>query len=180
MVNHGLSTAGLFLLVAMFYERSRTRDLTRTGGMYRAAPALGVAFLLVALASLGLPGLNHFVGEFLVILGTFASNRGFGVIAAVGVVLSAIYLLWAYQRMMHGPLPVQGAGDGQPAARSPVRRDLRRLEYAVLVPLIAAIVAIGVYPKPFLDRINPSARDSVREVVESHASASPRTEAGGP
>jgi NADH-quinone oxidoreductase subunit M len=171
MVNHGLSTAALFLVVAMVAARTGTRDFARMGGLYQSVPALGTAFLLVALASLGLPGLNHFVGEFLVILGTFAANRGFAVVAAIGIVLTAIYLLWAYQRIMHGPVaPGLAPGErlspavGAAPARS-IRRDLRPVEYTILVPLIVAIVAIGMYPKPLLDRINPSTRQ-VNAIVQ--------------
>ena len=132
--------------------------------MAAVTPRLAGAFLVVALASIGLPGLNHFVGEFLVIVGTFSFNHAFAALAATGVVLSVIYLLWAYQRMMHGPLraPIAGgAADDPDAGRglSPPTRihpDLRRFEIGLLVPLIAAMIFIGVYPKPFLDRINPT------------------------
>jgi NADH-quinone oxidoreductase subunit M len=166
MVNHGLSTAALFLVVAMVAARTGTREFDRMGGLYRSGPVLATAFLLVALASLGLPGLNHFVGEFLVILGTFAANRGFAVVAAIGIVLTAIYVLWAYQRIMHGPVapglvPGQRLSPAVGAAPAPsVRRDLRPVEYTILVPLILAILAIGVYPRPLLDRIGPSARQA--------------------
>src|SRR6266545_3333021 len=102
MVNHGLSTGALFLLVGMLYERSHTRDLDALGGMGKTVPLLSGFFLLVALSSLGLPGLNGFVGEFLILLGSFARHRALTVVGATGVILSAIYLLWAYQRMAHG------------------------------------------------------------------------------
>jgi NADH-quinone oxidoreductase subunit M len=166
MVNHGLSTAALFLVVAMITFRTGTRELDRMGGLYGSGPILATGFLLVALASVGLPGLNHFVGEFLVILGTFAANRGFAVVAAIGIVLTAIYLLWAYQRIMHGPArePALSPALGAAPARS-VRRDLRPAEYTILVPLILGMIAIGVYPKPLLDRIGPSARQ-VNAVVQ--------------
>jgi NADH-quinone oxidoreductase subunit M len=163
MVNHGLTTAALFLLVQMVADRTLTRDVREMGGMGSVAPRLAGVFLIVALASIGLPGLNHFVGEWLVILGSFAFNHLFAALAATGIVLSAIYLLWAYQRMMQGPLraPIAGGaidgnedGDLPPPTR--IRPDLRRFELALLVPLIAMMVFIGVYPKPFLDRINPS------------------------
>ncbi|MGH2658180.1 MAG: NADH-quinone oxidoreductase subunit M [Actinomycetota bacterium] len=147
MVNHGLSTGALFLLVGMVYERTHTRDLSQMGGLGAPMPWLMGAFLFVSLSSLGLPGLNNFVGEFLVILGTFAANRAFGAIAAAGVVLAAIYLLWAYQRMAHGPLP----------ARHAEHPDLSVREYALLAPVLAAIIALGIYPNLLLDRINPTA-----------------------
>ena len=148
MVNHGLSTGALFLLVGMLYDRLHTRDLGEMGGLARRMPVLSGVFLVVALSSLALPGLNGFVGEFLVLLGTFVVSGPFAVVAAAGVVLSAVYLLWAYQRAMHGE------PRGIPQARY---RDLSPREYAVLVPVVALIVAIGVYPKPFLDRIEPAA-----------------------
>ena len=146
MVNHALSTGALFVLVGMLYERTRTRDLARMGGVAQVTPRMATALLIVALASAGLPGLNNFVSEFLVILGAFTANEAWGAIAASAVLLSAIYLLWAYQRAMHGPVREEHVG----------ARDLSRLEYAVLVPLIAAIVFLGVYPKPALERIDPT------------------------
>jgi NADH-quinone oxidoreductase subunit M len=153
MVNHGLSTGALFLLVGMIYERTHTRDLGAMGGLGSVTPWLAGTFLFVALSSLGLPGLNNFVGEFLVILGTLGRNVWFGSIAAVGVVLAAIYLLWAYQRLAHGAAP-----DGR---RHP---DLSLREVLVLAPVLAAILAFGVYPKVLLDRVNPTAAEIVSQV----------------
>ncbi len=154
MVNHGLSTGALFLLVGMVYERTHTRDLDRMGGLARGMPWLMGVFLFVALSSLGLPGLNNFVGEFLVILGTFARNRAFGAIAAAGVVLAAIYLLWAYQRMAHGPVTEEHA-------KHP---DLSIREVALIAPVLAAILVVGVYPRLLLDRINPTTTRIVQQV----------------
>jgi NADH-quinone oxidoreductase subunit M len=152
MVNHGLSTGALFLLVGMLYERTHTRDLSKMGGLGRYVPALAGVFLFVALSSIGLPGLNGFVGEFLVLLGAFIANKAFAAIAVGAVVLAAIYLLWAYQRMMHGTLV------NEEHAKLP---DLSRLDYAILVPILAAILFIGIYPKPLLDKIEPSSARSV-------------------
>jgi NADH-quinone oxidoreductase subunit M len=152
MVNHGLSTGALFLLVGMMYERTHTRDLGRMGGLAPIVPAFAGVFLFVVLSSIGLPGLNGFVGEFLVLLGAFATTKAFAVIAVAGVVLAAIYLLWGYQRMMYGELKV-------PEFR--LIPDLKAREYAILVPIMAAILFIGIYPKPLLDRIEPSANQSV-------------------
>jgi NADH-quinone oxidoreductase subunit M len=115
-------------------------------------PVLAGVFLFVALSSIGLPGLNGFVGEFLVLLGTFVVNKAFAVIAVTAVVLAAIYLLWAYQRAMHGTL-VDESHASLP--------DLSAREYAILVPIMAAILLIGVFPRPFLDRIESSAANSV-------------------
>jgi NADH-quinone oxidoreductase subunit M len=152
MVNHGLSTGALFLLVGMLYERTHTRDLRRMGGLGGIMPVLAGVFLFMALSSIGLPGLNGFVGEFLVLLGTFVVNKAFAVIAVTAVVLAAIYLLWAYQRAMHGTL-VDESHASLP--------DLSAREYAILVPIMAAILLIGVFPRPFLDRIESSAANSV-------------------
>jgi NADH-quinone oxidoreductase subunit M len=154
MVNHGLSTGALFLLVGMVYERTHTRSLSEMGGLAAGMPWLMGAFLFVSLSSLGLPGLNNFVGEFLVILGTFARNPAFGAIAAIGVVLAAIYLLWAYQRMAQGPVPAKHAN----------HPDLSTREYALLAPVVALILLIGVYPKPLLDRIDPTSSRIVKAV----------------
>jgi NADH-quinone oxidoreductase subunit M len=168
MVNHGLSTGALFLLVGMLYDRLHTRDLGEMGGLARRMPALSGVFLVVALSSLALPGLNGFVGEFLVLLGTFVVSGPFAVVAAAGVVLSAVYLLWAYQRAMHG----------EPRGIIQARyRDLSPREYAVLVPVVALIVAIGVYPKPFLDRIEPAAERHA-ELIHQEPPA-PVVRAGG-
>ena len=147
MVNHGLSTGALFLIVGMLYERTHTRNLDAMGGLASRMPWLAGIFLVVALSSLALPGLNGFVGEFLVLVGTFPVARVFTSVAAVGIVLAAIYLLWAYQRAMHGPIRDE-------------HRDLPDLsprEWVVLAPVVALIVAIGVFPKPLLERIEPAA-----------------------
>ncbi len=154
MVNHGLSTGALFLLVGMVYERTHTRSLSEMGGLAAGMPWLMGAFLFVSLSSLGLPGLNNFVGEFLVILGTFARNRAFGSIAAIGVVLAAIYLLWAYQRMAHGPVSAKHAN----------HPDLSARESALLAPVLALILVIGMYPKPLLERIDPTSSRIVNAV----------------
>src|SRR5712692_2933826 len=113
MINHGLSTGALFLLLGMLYDRIHTRDLARMGGLGRVVPVYAGVFLFVALSSIGLPGLNGFIGEFLVILVTFIVSKPFAVAAVTGVVLSAIYMLWGYQRAMQGPLPISwGAAGG--------------------------------------------------------------------
>ena len=159
MVNHGLATGALFLLVGMVYERTHTRDLAKMGGLASVMPWLTGAFLFAVFASVGLPGLNSFVGEFLVIVGTFAVNHWFGSIAAIAVVLAAIYLLWSYQRMAFGP----------------VREEHRQLpdvslrEVAVLAPVLALLLVFGVYPKILTDRIDPTteARDRARRSAGS-------------
>ena len=102
MVNHGLSTGALFLLVGMIYERRHTREIAALKGLQKSAPILAGVFTLVMLSSIGLPGLNGFAGEFLILVGSFLTRRWFTVVAAVGVILAALYLLWAYQRVFHG------------------------------------------------------------------------------
>jgi NADH-quinone oxidoreductase subunit M len=169
MVNHGLSTGGLFLVVGMLYERTHTRDLGRLGGLGTPAPVLAGLFLVLALSSLGLPGLNGFVGEFLILVGTFDVSRVMAIVGAAGIVLAAIYLLWAYQRSMHGVLPASLAGTPDVSAR----------ELVVLVPVVVAIVAIGVYPKPLLERIEPSADRHVRLIQVQPESATAAAQAAG-
>jgi NADH-quinone oxidoreductase subunit M len=164
MVNHGLSTGALFLLVGMLYERIHTRDLGRMGGFAVPMPAFAGVFLFVALSSIGLPGLNGFVGEFLILLGTFLATKAYAVIAVTGVVLAAIYLLWSYQRSMHG-VPVIAGGAGRPGDGDGHGRfglwDLDLREYLILAPILAAILFIGLFPKPLLQRIEPAAGQTV-------------------
>ncbi len=168
MINHGLSTGALFLLVGMLYERIHTRELAKMGGLGAVVPVYAGVFLFVALSSIGLPGLNGFVGEFLVILGTLIVGKAFAVAAVTGVVLSAIYLLWGYQRAMLGPLPISGGatnghGNSSNGGRSALGRlkDLELREYFIIVPIMAAILFIGIYPKPLLSRIEPTANNTL-------------------
>src|SRR6202011_2868393 len=140
MVNHGLSTGALFLLVGMIYERRHTRLISELNGLQKVAPWLAAIFTVVMLSSIGVPGLNGFVGEFLVLIGTFITHRWWAVVAATGVILAAFYLLWAYQRVFHG-VPT---GDN---AEFP---EMTWRERGVILPLIVLIVFLGVYPKPVL------------------------------
>ncbi|HEX3326241.1 MAG TPA: NADH-quinone oxidoreductase subunit M [Actinomycetota bacterium] len=148
MLNHGLSTGALFLLVGAIYDRRHTRQIAEFGGLARSIPILAGIFLFVLLSSIGLPGLNGFVGEFLILVGTFFRYRWWVVPAAFGIVLAAIYLLWAYQRVFQGEITRE---------ENRTLRDINLREVAMLAPVVALIVFIGVYPKPFLDRIEPSA-----------------------
>ena len=147
MINHGLSTGALFLLVGMLYERRHTRQIEDFGGIAAVAPVYSGIFLLVALSSLGLPGLNGFVGEFWILLGTFQTNRLAAILGTGGVVGAALYLLWAYQRTFHGPVTNDA---------NRVLKDLTPRERAVLAPLVALIVLIGVWPQPFFERMEPA------------------------
>ncbi len=154
MVNHGISTGALFILVGWIYERRHTRQIAALGGLQKAAPVMAGVFTLVMLSSIGLPGLNGFVGEFLILLGTFSAARWYAVVAATGVILAALYLLWAYQRSFHGP----AEGDNA------TMRDLRPSEFFGIAPLLVLIVFLGVYPKPVLDRIEPAVDELVSHV----------------
>ncbi|MBM3128160.1 MAG: NADH-quinone oxidoreductase subunit M [Chloroflexi bacterium] len=147
MINHGLSTGALFLLVGMLYERRHTRLIADFGGVAKVMPIYAAFLLIVMFSSVGLPGLNGFVGEFLILVGAFRANVWYAVFAATGVVLSAIYLLWMYQRVMNGPLTRD---------ENKSLKDLSPREIALLVALVVFIVWIGVYPRTFLDPMMPS------------------------
>jgi NADH-quinone oxidoreductase subunit M len=147
MVNHGLSTGALFLLIGFLYERRHTREIADFGGLAKSVPVMAGLWLLVSLSSLALPGLNGFVGEFPILLGTFQSASWAAVLATFGAVLAALYLLWAYQRMFHGPITDDANRDTP---------DLQGREIAVLMPLLVLIVAIGIYPAPLFDTVEPS------------------------
>ena len=160
MVNHGLSTGALFLLVGMLYERRHTRMIADFGGLSKAMPVFSAFFLLVVLSSLGLPGLNGFVGEFLVLAGSFVKRSAYGgaalaCLAATGVILAAIYLLWMFRRVMHGPLTKE---------ENRTLPDLSPREVGILLAIVIPIVAIGVYPKPLLSRMEPSVTALVERV----------------
>jgi NADH-quinone oxidoreductase subunit M len=158
MVNHGLSTGALFLLVGMIYERRHTREIAQLRGLQKPAPVLAAVFTVVMLSSIGLPALNGFVGEFLILVGTFVTRRWWAVVGATGVILAAVYLLWAYQRVFHG----------EPDGENATIADMSLKERAVMLPLVALIVFLGVYPKPVLDRIEPSV-DRLVAHVQQHS-----------
>jgi NADH-quinone oxidoreductase subunit M len=165
MVNHGLSTGALFLAVGILYERRHTREISEFGGISEVMPWFAAMFLIVSLSSLGLPGLNGFVGEFLILLGAFRVNPWIAGISATGVILGAVYLLWMFQRVMFGPVKNE-KNRGLP--------DLTRREFWVLAPVILLIVWIGVYPNPFLRFLDTPAselmeRMSARSVAERTA-----------
>ncbi len=147
MVNHGLSTGALFLLVGMLYERRHTRLIADFGGIAKVMPIYAAFFLIVMFSSVGLPGLNGFVGEFLILVGAFQANVWYAAFAATGVILSAIYLLWMYQRVMTGEVN---------KSENAALKDLSAREIALLVALVVFIVWIGVYPRTFLDPIQAS------------------------
>jgi NADH-quinone oxidoreductase subunit M len=146
MVNHGVSTAALFLVAGFLVSRRGSRAIADFGGVQKVAPILAGTFLVSGLATLSLPGLAPFISEFLVLIGTFTRYPAFAIFAASALVLSAIYILWAYQRMMTGPVKLENDKLG----------DLVPRELVVMAPLIAILILLGVYPKPALDIINPA------------------------
>ncbi len=156
MVNHGITTGALFLLVGMIYERRHTREISQLSGLQRSAPVLAAVMTLVVLASVGLPGLNSFPGELLALLGAFETSRAWGVVAVTGVILAALYLLWAYQRTFHGPATGENA----------TVRDMRPAEFGVLAPLLVLIVVLGLFPGLMIDRMEPSVKALVAHVDE--------------
>ena len=163
MVNHGLTTGALFLLIGMLYERRHTRQISDYGGLSSVMPLFAGVFLFMAFASIGLPGLNGFIGEFKILLGSWLAWPVLAILAASGVVLAAIYLLWAYERMFTGPVTNE-ANKGL--------KDLNAREIAILVPIAAMILFLGLYPKPALDRIEPAVEsiiDRIEQVTDYEA-----------
>ncbi len=157
MVNHGVSTGALFLLVGMIYERRHTRLISELSGLQKSAPVMAGVFTVVMLSSIGLPGLNGFVGEYLTLLGAFNAHRWWAIVAAGGVILAALYLLWAYQRVFHGP----AEGDNATMA------DLSLSEGLTLAPLLALIVFMGIYPKPVIERMEPAVDALVAHIEDA-------------
>ncbi len=155
MINHGVSTGALFLLVGMIYERRHTREISQLRGIQKVAPIFAAAFTVVMLSSIGVPGLNGFVGEFLVLIGSFQTARWWTIIATTGVILAALYLLWAYQRVFHG----------EPDESNATFAELKAREGLVLLVFIGIIGFTGLYPKPMLERIEPSVDRLIEHVV---------------
>ncbi len=143
MINHGLSTGALFLIVGTIYERRHTRMISEFGGLCTPMPVFAIIFMIVTLSSIGLPGLNGFVGEFLILLGTFQVNKLYAIVAATGVIFAACYMLWMFQRVVFGKVTNEKNKD---------LKDLSWREIAIFAPLILFIIWIGVYPSTFLDK----------------------------
>ncbi|MFN3490598.1 MAG: NuoM family protein [Anaerolineales bacterium] len=152
MVNHGISTGALFLLIGMIYEQTHTREIKVYGGLWKITPIFGVFMLISALSSMGLPGLNGFVGEFTILLGAFGSkaigNPWYAGISALGVIMAAVYILYMFQRMFMGP-----AGE---VTHHHQLKDLNWREIITMIPLIIFMFWIGLYPKPFFDILAPA------------------------
>ena len=178
MVNHGLSTGALFLLVGMIYDRVHTRTISEFGGVAKLMPVFATFLMIISLSSIGLPGLNGFVGEFLILIGSFKStlldSHAYTAFAALGVIFSAVYLLWMYQRVMLGPVREGGLYNGHTLT------DLTRREIATLVPIVLFVVWIGVFPGTFLGKSAEVAKRTVQLIentqrgVPAHYADSPQ------
>ena len=174
MLNHGISTGALFLLVGVIYERRHTRQIADFGGITKVMPWFAVMFMIVTLSSIGLPGTNGFVGEFLVFAGAFTAKGDFDLrwhvaVAATGVILGAFYMLWMFQRVMFGPLKNE---------KNKSLKDLNLREWVVMLPLIAAIFILGIKPQFMLERMEPSVQKFVEQVRRPQAAATTRGGAG--
>nr|MBA3672791.1 NADH-quinone oxidoreductase subunit M [Gemmatimonadaceae bacterium] len=162
MINHGLSTGALFFLIGILYERRHTRLIEAYGGIARAMPLFSALLVFVSLSSIGLPGTNGFVGEFLVLIGSFRTYPGLAVVASTAVIIAAAYLLWAVQRIIFN------ASDKPENEHVP---DLNRRELLLMAPLVACILWLGIYPAPVLRRMQPAAEQFVRLVETRSAIA---------
>ncbi len=154
MLSHGLTTGALFLLVGVLYDRRHTYELSEFRGLWKAVPVFGGLFVAATFASIGLPGFSGFVGEFLALLGSFLTSRWYAVVAASGVILAAVYLLWAVQR----------AFTGEPDEKNAATRDIGFREICTVAPLLGLSLFLGFYPAPVLDRLEPTVTRVVREV----------------
>ncbi len=155
MINHGISTGALFLLVGVIYERRHTRLIEEYGGIARIMPIYSTIFLIVTLSSIGFPTTNGFIGEFLILLGAFKANKAAAVLAATGVVLGAVYMLWMVQRVFYGEIK---------NPKNLALKDLNLREFAYLAPLVVLIFWIGLYPNFFLDKMHVSVNKFIRQV----------------
>jgi NADH-quinone oxidoreductase subunit M len=156
MINHGISTGALFLIVGFIYERRHTRLITDFGGLSKQMPIFATIFMIVTFSSVGLPGTNGFVGEFLILIGAFEGQlRWWTVIATSGVILSAVYMLWMFQRVMFGELD---------NPKNQKLLDLNAREIGIMVPLVVMIFVLGIYPKPFIDKMDPAVKKLVSQV----------------
>jgi NADH-quinone oxidoreductase subunit M len=155
MLNHGVSTGALFLIVGFIYERRHTRLITDFGGLSKQMPIFATIFMIVTFSSIGLPGTNGFVGEFLVLIGAFESElRWWTIIASSGVILSAVYMLWMFQRVMFGELD---------NPKNQKLEDLNAREIAIMVPLLALIFIMGLYPNPFIEKMDPAIKKLIAQ-----------------
>jgi len=160
MINHGVSTGALFILVGMVYERRHTRLIKEYGGIASKMPVYATFFMIVMLSSIGVPGTNGFVGEFTILLGAWSYHKVYAILGASGIILAACYMLWMYQRVFYGKVT-------NPANEKLIDLDLR--EKIVLVPLVIMIFWIGIYPKPFFRILEPSALTIIEQVEKGRS-----------
>ena len=154
MISHGLTTSALFLLLGMLYDRRHTYDVKEYSGLWKVMPVLGGLFCATVFASIGLPGFSGFIGEFLALIGTFIVEKPYAIIAAIGVILAAVYLLWAFQRTFMA----------RPTGPNAEMKDISFRELATVAPLLALSLFLGFYPKPILDRIEPDVKEVIQQV----------------
>ncbi len=147
MLSHGISTPALFFLVGMLYERRHTKEIKEYGGITKVMPLFAIAFMISTLASIALPGTNGFIGEFLILLGTWKTNPGLAVLATTGVIFGAVYMLWMFQRVMFGPITKE---------ENKTLKDLSLRESLVMAPLLIAMIVMGIVPNFFFEKMEPS------------------------
>jgi NADH-quinone oxidoreductase subunit M len=164
MLNHGVSTGALFLIVGMIYERRHTRMIADFGGLAKVMPVFATFFMVVTLSSIALPGTNGFVGEFLILLGTFKANPVYGVFGATGVILAAAYMLWMFQRVMFGAITHK---------ENSRLKDLNLREILTLVPIVVMIVWMGVYPKFFFKKMELSVQHFLYDIKARYEAVVP-------
>jgi NADH-quinone oxidoreductase subunit M len=156
MINHGISTGALFLIVGFIYERRHTRQISEFGGLAKQMPVFATIFMIITFSSIGLPGTNGFVGEFLALMGAFESElRWYAVFATTGVIFAAVYMLWMFQRVMFGELK---------NPKNAELKDLSSREVVLMLPLLLFVFWIGVYPNTFFDKMNPAIEQLIQQV----------------
>jgi NADH-quinone oxidoreductase subunit M len=160
MLNHGISTGGLFLIVGMIYERRHTRMIADFGGLSKPMPLLAIFFMIIMLSSIALPGTNGFVGEFLILFGAFKANALYGILATTGVVLGAVYMLWMFQRVMFGEVTKE---------ENRKLKDLGAREIVILCSIVFFVILMGVYPKLFFKKMDASVEGFLRFVKAKSA-----------
>jgi len=159
-LNHGISTGALFLIVGIVYERRHTREISEYGGLSKVMPVYAAVFMIMTMSSIGLPTLNGFIGEFLILQGAFTANIWWAVAAGSGVVLGAAYMLWLYQRTMFGKIE-NPKNENLP--------DLNVREFMTFAPLIILAVWIGIYPTPFLERLDPTVKTVIARLNKAYS-----------
>jgi NADH-quinone oxidoreductase subunit M len=169
MINHGLSTGALFLIVGVLYERRHTRLIADYGGIAKVMPVFATIFMIITLSSIGLPGLNGFIGEFLTLVGAFRFFWGYALVAVVGVVLAAVYMLWMLQRVIFGKITNE---------ENNKLVDVNWREIAYLAPIVLFVVWIGVYPMTFLEKMEPSLQCLLRRIEQPLKAHYPQADIG--